>query len=247
MLAIEPTPPVYSLPMADTPLLIAFDFDGTLYPLRPYDSEQRLMLLASPAHRLLQRRIAKRAVCKDMQGGMDFNQFTQAYLHMIGSKSFSLMDDVVQQILDTMEAAELDPLKEMALVPGVEMHIISCGTVNIATRFLQRNNLGGYFSQIHGKCFDESQATIGTPTSMVMGSQDKVRVLDMLIDTAISNQGARPFVVAIGDGPTDIPMLRHADLGIIIDWDGNGNQQAGLPTVGSIREAMDMIRTRVGI
>jgi phosphoserine phosphatase len=60
--------------------LIAFDFDGTLYPFAPYDSEELLMLLASRSRGELIRARAKRAVAKDMAGKSSLEVFDRDYL-----------------------------------------------------------------------------------------------------------------------------------------------------------------------
>jgi phosphoserine phosphatase len=58
-------------------VLIAFDFDGTLYPLRPYDSEQRLLMKAVENRSTQERTEAMQAVRNDMEGLLSLGEFTE--------------------------------------------------------------------------------------------------------------------------------------------------------------------------
>lgn len=228
-----------------TPLLIAFDFDGTLYPLRPYDSEQRLLLKATERAGTLKRAIAKRAVLKDMKGMMHLGEFTDNYVKLTRNAPSTMLDDVVTDLCALVEPSALESLRSLKKDTEAELCIISCGTVNLIERYLTRMNVLEIFSDITGKVFDTTRGTLASVTISVRTPQDKVRILDDHIARIVTTTGVRPLTVAIGDGPTDIPMLHHADLGILIDWDklpGENPEQRGFALAGSVDEACLIVR-----
>lgn len=228
-----------------TPLLIAFDFDGTLYPLRPYDSEQRLLLKATEQAGTLKRALAKRAVLKDMKGMMHLGEFTDNYVKFTRNAPTTMLDDVAADLCALVEPSALEPLRSLKEDMEAEFCIISCGTVNLIERYLTRMKVREMFSDITGKMFDTTSGTLASVTISVRTPQDKVRILDDHIARIVTTMGVRPLTVAIGDGPTDIPMLRHADLGILIDWDklpGESPERQGFALAGSVDEACRIVR-----
>lgn len=227
-----------------TPLLITFDFDGTLYPLRPYDSEQRLLLKATKQAGTLKRAIAKRSVLKDMRGMMHLGEFTDNYVKFTRDAPEGMLDEVVDELCALVEPDALEPLRELYETTEAEFCVISCGTVNLIERYLTRMGVRDAFGDITGKVFDTAEGRLALDKITVKTPQDKVQVLDDAIGRIAATTGVRPKTVAVGDGPTDIPMLRHADFGILIDWDKRPTDPStknGFPYAGSIREVRDIV------
>jgi phosphoserine phosphatase len=194
--------------------LVAFDFDGTLYPIDPFDSEQLLMFACSSNKGLLNRKRVKLAVKQDQKGNMDWATFTASYRLHTKSCSEEMLNSVAQALLQKVPQQEFDSLKQLSL--HADFAIISCGTENLVQPFLEGLGISGLFIGIWGKQFIFSKGKVTAMDIHVKGPQDKARVLQELGKNYQQT-------IAIGDGPTDIPMLKTADLGLIVDWNGKGN------------------------
>ncbi len=189
--------------------LIAFDFDGTLYPLVPYDSEQRLVLSTAKGRGHLNRVRAKRMVLKDRQGRMGLGEFNQRYHDLLGGCTPSHIEKVAKDISSLVDPKQFTLLKDLS--EKADLAILSCGTENIIHAFLSLHKIDHHFFQVSGKSliFNKDSkpdilCTIGNP-------EEKRAVFANL-------KKEYTHTIAIGDGPTDIPMLQEADLGLIIDW-----------------------------
>lgn len=227
-----------------TPILIAFDFDGTLYPIRPYDSEQRMMFKATRNAGTLKRRLAKRAVLKDMKGMMHGGEFTYNYIRFTRDMPASLLDEVVEDLCTLVSDDVLLPLQELKDM-GAELCIISCGTENLAERYLGRMNAREIFGNIIGKRFETTQGRLSSVQVTISSPADKVQALRHEAEKLRERTGTAPLTIAVGDGPTDIPMLQSADLGIIIDWEkgrDTSDVKNGFTYVGSIKEVCDIVK-----
>ncbi len=191
--------------------LVAFDFDGTLYPLVPYDSEQRLVLSTAKDRGHLNRVRAKRMVVKDSEGRMDLGEFNRRYHDLLGGCTPNHVEEVAEDLFALVDPKQFTLIK--ALSEMADLAILSCGTENIIHSFLALHKIDHHFIQVSGKrlYFDNPvkpsiKCTIGSP-------EEKKEVFVKL-------KSKYAQAIAIGDGPTDIPMLEQADLGLIVDWSG---------------------------
>lgn len=191
--------------------LIAFDFDGTLYPILPYDSEQRLVLATAKNRGHLNRLRAKRMVQKDNEGKMRLGEFNRRYHDLLGGCTSSQIEEVAADLFSLVDPNQFSLLKNLA--DKADLAILSCGTENLIHRFLALHKIDHHFFQVSGKSLHFNKGakpdikyTIGNP-------EEKRAVFAKLKSTYTQS-------IAIGDGPTDIPMLKEADLGLIIDWSG---------------------------
>ena len=191
--------------------LIAFDFDGTLYPIIPYDSEQRLVLSTAKGRGHLNRVRAKRMVQKDQKGEMGLGEFNRRYIDLLGGCTQSQVDEVASELYALVDSKQFSLLQELS--QKADLVILSCGTENIIHAFLSKYTIDHHFSQILGKSL---QFTEGSKPDIhcTIGSPEEKRAVFAKLKSTYKNS------IAIGDGPTDIPMLQEADLGLIIDWSG---------------------------
>ncbi|WP_320130404.1 HAD family hydrolase [uncultured Sphaerochaeta sp.] len=208
--------------------LIAFDFDGTFYPIAPYDSEQLLMLKCAASKGLLNRTRAKRAVIKDMKGCSDWQTFTDDYRLHTRSFHQELIDSVVDELIKAVKDEQFELLEELHGV--ADLAIISCGTENLIHAFLERKNIADLFMGVWGKQFHFIEGSSSSMEIHVHGAQDKKRLLQEL------RQGYGQ-TIAIGDGPTDIPMLKSANLGLLVDWTGKKESPYPFKSFSSFKEA----------
>ncbi|HHT81120.1 MAG: HAD family hydrolase [Sphaerochaeta sp.] len=194
--------------------LIAFDFDGTLYPLIPYDSEQRLVLSTAERKGHLNRLRAKRMVLKDNEGRMDLGEFNRRYHDLLGGCTPSQIKEVAEDLFALVDPKQFSLLNDLS--KKADLAILSCGTENIIHSFLTLHKIDHHFFQVSGKelHFDDSSKP---RISVTIGSPDEKR------DMFVSLKKGYDQTIAVGDGPTDIPMLEQADLGLIIDWSGKEN------------------------
>jgi len=193
--------------------LIAFDFDGTFYPLLPYDSEQRLVLTTAKGRGHLNRVRAKRMVQKDREGRMGLGEFNRRYHDMLGSCTPALIEEVAEDLFALVERKQYSPLK--ILSEKADLAILSCGTENIIHAFLAKHAIEHYFFLVSGKSLHFGEGSKPSIITTIGSPEEKRSVF-----SALKEKYDR--TIAVGDGPTDIPMLEEADLGLIIDWRGKG-------------------------
>jgi len=191
--------------------LIAFDFDGTLYPLHPYDSEQRLVLTTAKSRGHLNRVRAKRMVQKDHEGKMGLGEFNRRYHDMLGSCTPALIEEVASDLYALVESKQYSLLK--ILSEKADLAILSCGTENIIHAFLSKHAIEQYFFLVSGKSLHFNETTKPSIKCTIGSPEEKRSVFSELKEKYV-------YAIAVGDGPTDIPMLKEADLGLIIDWGG---------------------------
>jgi phosphoserine phosphatase len=168
------------------PNLVVFDFDGTLYPFRPYDSEQTLVLSHAKTKGPLFRLRARLFVRADQRGAFNNPQFYKRYEKMI---------------------RDVDPV---LLEKIADLAILSLGTENLAELFLEELGLRDEFFLIKAKRihWKKNKAYLQVNIGEAEGKRANLEALRETYEN----------IVAIGDGPTDIPMLRAADLGLLLIW-----------------------------
>lgn len=216
--------------------LIAFDFDGTLYPFAPYDSEELLMLLASRSRGELIRARAKRAVAKDIAGKSSLEVFDRDYLRYAKGATMQTIREVVDFISRPCQAEWYAPLKELSA--KADLIVLSAGTTEIARMFLQRFGVENLFTGFYGKhlIFSPEGKMTGY-TSEVPTTRAKAEVLHGL--------GSRyQRVFATGDGLTDRFMLAEADVGIQLRYNGKRLFDE-YPMTRSLPETVALMLTRL--
>ena len=110
--------------------------------------------------------------------------------------------------------SQFDLLKELG--NHADMAIISCGTENLIHAFLNQLGLSAHFFFIRAK---ELEFTTNSAPSLHMHVETPEKKQTILAQ--LKKDYTR--CIALGDGPTDLPMLSEADLGLIIDWTGKNH------------------------
>lgn len=221
---------------------ITFDFDGTLYPIIDFDSEQLLIhTLAQDADESY-RGEALRFIADDQAGCFLLEDFHLRYAAMARRATPAHVDAVARQLAGLLNADDRDALIALKRQSEAEFVILSCGTENLAEAFLAHLGIADLFGSIRAKRLEFSEG--GKTTVRVdIHTPEAKRV-------AVEELRARyRTIVAVGDGPTDIPMLEAADLGLLIDWGGTKTSDrfgvhTTLPSLcGAIATYLDSIRT----
>ena len=203
---------------------IIFDFDGTLYPIAPYDSEQRLIRKVADAKGTLFRQRAKRLIAQDQAGKLIDDAFHTRYAHLVRTATPSMIDEVARDI--SLFLSEEDSKALAALSCRADLAILTCGTENLVESFLQHIGLREHFFLIRGKRLVWDEPGRNHMVVDIDSPQAKAEALELL-------RSQYRTIVAVGDGPTDMPMLHASDLPLIIDWNRN-KREYPFETYGSI-------------
>ncbi len=188
--------------------LIIFDFDGTLYPFNPYDSEQALVLAHAQKKGPLFRLRAKAFVKADQRGAFNNPQFYKRYEKMIRDVDPTLVEETARRLARLLTKEDIAAIK--ALTAVADLAILSLGTENMAEFFLDEVGLRDDFFLIKAKRihWKRNKASLAVNIGSAEGKRTNLNELRTRYST----------IVAIGDGPTDIPMLEAADLGLLLIW-----------------------------
>jgi phosphoserine phosphatase len=208
--------------------LTIFDFDGTLYPINSYDSEQLLILSAAKERGVLFKKRGKHFIEQDQKGVYDDASFHHRYEKLVKQATSTMIDEVADILLSSIGKREKDALLRLSHIS--DLGILTCGTENIARAFLQKLGMDDSFSFIRGKRLVRNEEGIFHLLVDIAGPEDKALAVDSLREDYKT-------IIAIGDGPTDIPMLEAADHGMIVAWNRQ-NRQYPFDTFPSLESAV---------
>jgi len=195
--------------------MIIWDFDGTLLPLAPYDSEHTLMLHklgdTSPRPPYLVRAIARLLIKADRRQMLS-NTFKQFYIRLMKGTPLNLLDQVSRRLSDSISTQDRQTIRHLNS-ENYRMMVLSCGTADLSESVLKMAGLGDCFESIAGNRFNIENGRINGMTLHIAEPADKVIWLTKM---GISAERA----VAVGDGYTDIPMLDWAETAVLVDRSG---------------------------
>jgi phosphoserine phosphatase len=218
---------------------IVWDFDGTLIPNDPYDSEQTLMRykLAKAGNRIsiFTRTLAGLMIYADQKEYFR-NAFKRFYIWFLTGTPVHIFDPVCTRLAAKISAADRQALHALA-DQGHRMMVLSCGTVNLSEGTLQKAGLAECFETFAGNRFESQSGKISSMNLHIPNPTDKVRFL--------VEQGIDPGTsVAVGDGYTDIPMLDWAKISVVVDRTGRKKEKyanKGYHFVRSLSEILNLV------
>lgn len=194
---------------------IIWDFDGTLLPLAPYDSEQTLMRFkldeidARPAW--IVRAVARLLILADRRQ-MLRKTFKRFYIQLMKGTPAAVMDQVGERLSDSISAEDRQTIARLKSL-DYRMLVLSCGTADLSERALQNAGLDHCFENIAGNRFTINDGLIDGMTLQVPNPMDKVKWVEKM--------GISPVdTIAVGDGYTDIPLLEWAKISVLVDRTG---------------------------
>lgn len=201
------------------PLPIIWDFDGTILPLTPYDSEQTLLmhrLDAAPKRAHPLRRLAVRAVVYgDMKEwfSFSFRAFKHCYIWAAKGLGTGDLDRVAARLAERIPPDDRHLYRRLA-AKGHPMLIVSCGTADLSERVLALAGIDGCFRAVCGNRFRFKNGRIAGMDLTVLTPADK--------PAAAAALGFAPEqAVAVGDGYSDLPLLDRSPVPVLVDRSGS--------------------------
>ena len=194
---------------------IIWDFDGTLLPNDPYDSEQSLMMhkleRAGQNVPFLINALARSLLYADQKEHFR-TLFKKFYIWFMKGTPVSDLDRVCGLLAGKISAEDRRTLLQLK-TDGHRMLVLSCGTADLSERTLKMAGLGECFEAIVGNKFQIENGKITGMTFEIPDPNDKV--------TFLRKRGISPDnAIAVGDGYTDIPVLDWARISIMLDRTG---------------------------
>ena len=218
---------------------IIWDFDGTLLPLSPYDSEQTMLLHKldeiTPRPSLPVRAVARLMIAADRRQ-MLRKTFKRFYIRLMRGTPAAVMDQIGRRLSDRIPNQDRQTIMRLRAL-NYRMVVLSCGTADLSERTLACAGLGGCFESIAGNRFKVSRGLINGMTLHVPNPEDKVKWLKRRGVSAAE-------AVAVGDGYTDIPLLDWAKIAVLMDRTGQKKtkyQHKNYRFISSTSEILDML------
>jgi len=194
---------------------IIWDFDGTLLPLAPYDSEQTLMLYkldeTVPRPPYIVRAIARLLIGADRRQ-MLRQTFKRFYIRLMKGTPIAAIDQIGKRLAGRISFQDRQALARLKS-ENYRMVVLSCGTADLSERTLTNAGLEDCFESIAGNRFKISKGLINGMRLHLANPLDKVKWLKKM---GICADDA----IAVGDGYTDIPLLDWAKISVLVDRSG---------------------------
>ena len=222
---------------------IVWDFDGTILPLDPYDSEQSVLMhvmnQAQKPFGWLKKRYTKAIIYADRHERLR-RTFKTSYIRLLKGTPAAELDDACRDLAEKISTADRNvfyKLKEN----GYDMMVLSCGTADLGERVLKIAGLLNCFSLIEGNRFQFDEDRINGMELRLPDPRDKLHMMQKLnlspVDTMV-----------VGDGYTDFPLLDWSALPVLIDRSGKKKKyfsDRNFYFISSIPEIVNIIEENV--
>lgn len=194
---------------------IIWDYDGTILPFRPYDSEQFLLDYLSRknihGYSFFKKIIGRAAIYADRKEIMG-HSFKKYYNWLVRDTDTSVLDDVNSALAEMIPDSHVETFAALS-GRGFRMSIISCGTGDLCVSPLEKKNASRFFSGIVSNFFTYRGRKISGMDYHVLKGQDKIGHAVKL--------GCDPGnTVVVGDGYTDLPLLDWCRYPVLLDPGG---------------------------
>ncbi len=222
---------------------IIWDFDGTILPLAPFDSEQALLI-----HRMSQtekpfgwfkKGYARAVIYADRREW--FRQtFKKNYIRLLRGTPSSALDGVCRQLADNISQADRQILRQLKS-DGHEMMVLSCGTADLSERILRFAELIDCFGLLEGNRFQFVEGRVSGMHLQLADPEDKLKLAKRL------HLSPRQTIV-VGDGYTDLPLLKWSSIPVMIDRTGRKKKDFASHNfyfINAVPEIMNIIEENV--
>jgi phosphoserine phosphatase len=201
-------------------ITIIWDFDGTILPLEPFDSEQSLLIYrmaqGSQSFGRFKKGWAKAIIFADRHEWFR-KTFKKSYIRMLKGTPSSALDFVSRNLAQKISEQDRNVFWQLKS-DGYDMMVLSCGTADLSERVLKFAGLSDCFSRIEGNRFQFDADRIVGMQLQLPNPEDKLTLIKKL------NLSPDQTIV-VGDGYTDLPLLNWASIPIIIDRSGKKKKQ----------------------
>jgi len=222
---------------------IIWDFDGTILPMAPFDSEQSLL-----AYRMSQaenffswfKKGYTQAIIYADRREWFRKTFKKAYVRLLKGTPASTLDEVCQDLAEKISPADRNvfwTLKE----DGYDMIVLSCGTADLSERVLKFAGLKDCFRLIEGNRFRFIANQIAGINFQIPDPDDK---LEFAKNLKLSPERA----IVVGDGYTDLPLLNWSSIPVMIDRTGKKRKRFtshNFYFISCIPEIMNIIEANI--
>ncbi|MGD9044278.1 MAG: HAD family hydrolase [Desulfobacterales bacterium] len=219
---------------------IIWDFDGTILPSTPYDSEQSLLMYRmnqkdKPFSRL-KKGYTKAIIYADQREWLR-KGFKKSYIRLLKGTPASVLDKVCRNLAEKISTADRNCLQDLKNA-GHAMIVLSCGTADLSERILKFAGIAECFDLIKANRFRFNKNRI---TGMDPGIADPDDKLAMMNKLNLSPERT----IVVGDGYTDLPLLNWSSIPVVIDR--TGKKKKGFTSnrfhfITSIPEIMNIIK-----
>ena len=218
---------------------IIWDFDGTILPIAPFDSEQSLLLYRmnqkDKPFGWFKKRYTKAIIYADQREWLR-RGFKKSYIRLLKGTPDSVLDNVCRNLAKKISTADRNCLRDLKNA-GHAMLVLSCGTADLSERILKFAGIANCFDLIKANRFQFCENRI---VGMDLALPDPVDKLTMMNKLNLSPQRT----IVVGDGYTDLPLLRWSSIPVMIDR--TGKKKKGFTSnhfhfITSIPEIMNII------
>lgn len=222
---------------------ILWDFDGTILPITPFDSEQALLInrMKQPdkPFSLLKKAYVKAIIYADQHERLR-KTFKKSYIRFLNGTPSRVLDQVCRDLAKKISTEDRKVFWKLK-ANGYDMMVLSCGTADLSERVLTFAGLLDCFSRIEGNRFQFDKDQIVGMQLRLPNPEDKL--------TLIKKSNLSPDqTMVVGDGYTDLPLLRWTSIPVIIDRSGKKKKQftsRDFYFISSIPEIMNIIEENV--
>jgi len=214
---------------------IIWDFDGTILPLDPYDSEQFLLKekADNPSTPFFTKLVANLVVYADQKQLMR-KSFKKHFYNIMKGTSVDVLENACRKMSEKISAEDRDVYRSLK-ERGHKMMILSCGTLDLSERVLKFAGIRDCFESITASHFTIDGDIISGVKQVIKNPNEK-----LLHASHLSPENT----IVVGDGYTDIPLLDWAGVPILLDRDGSKrdkHKNKGYNIISKVSEVTDLI------
>lgn len=196
-------------------MTIIWDFDGTILPHEPYDSEQSLLIHAINRKQKpfgwLKKGYARAMIYADQRERLR-KTFKISYIRMLKGTPAAELDGVCRELAKKISATDRKVFRKLK-EDGHDMLVLSCGTADLSERTLKFAGLLNCFSLIEGNRFQFAQNRIAGMELRLPDPKDKLQMMHQL-------NLSPELTMVVGDGYTDLPLLDWSKMPVLLDRSG---------------------------
>jgi phosphoserine phosphatase len=194
---------------------IIWDFDGTILPSTPFDSEQSLLMyrMNQPDKPFgwFKKGYTKAIIYADQRERLR-KTFKRLYIQLLKGTTSSTLDEVCRSLAEKLSTPDRLTLKKLKN-DGYRMIVLSCGSVDLSERILRFAGIEDCFDLIEGNRFQFDEDRIAGMHLRLPDPDDKLAMMNKL------NLSPERTIV-VGDGYTDLPLLNWSSIPVMIDRTG---------------------------